>query len=86
MRNLSRQFAKLKNMGKPWQPGNEAAPQGSLFKGYQLDRPRPPAAEMESNRRLMAGQKVNRPTGLTPTWNAAAKTWHGQADDQQKLF
>ena len=87
MRNLGRQFALLKNARKPWQPGTEAQPQGQLFKGYQLDRPRPPAAEMEVNRRLMAGGKVpSSLPGAAPVWNPTTSAWHGEGDEQRKLF
>ena len=90
MRNLGRQFARLRNMNKPWVPGTKEQPQGRLFKGYELDRPRPPAAEMEANRRIMSGEGVpKKMPGQTPPfprWDAARSGWSNQPDKQGRLF
>lgn len=90
MRALGRQFmTKVANRGKPWVPGTEAEPQGRLFPGFTLDRPRPPAAEMEANRRIMAGEGVPRrmpSSGEYHRWDASKGDWANPSDDQGKLF
>lgn len=91
MRALGRQFmTKVANRGKPWVPGTDAEPQGRLFPGFTLDRPRPPAAEMEANRRIMQGEGVpRRAPGQTPSynrWDPSRGGWANQPDEQGKLF
>lgn len=88
IRALGNQFkAHVVNRGKGWVPGTAEHPQGQLFKGYRRDRPKPSAATMEANRRLMKGEKVPRGSFDAPTyhrWDPHAGRFHGPK--QKELF
>lgn len=92
MRNLHpMQFARAalhnRAAARQWEPGTEGQPQGRLFNSAPFTRrPMAPAAERESNRRIMAGEKVPvRPAGGAPRWDPYRGNWHGESD-QPSLF